>query len=129
MRRSVPFPFLVLALSLALVGATGCKKKSKAAAETIAGMQGFADLMCRCKRGDRPCADQVQVEMTAWSTQMASQSGDHPAPPTEAEMKQMTKIGTRYGECMLRASESADLPPAAGTPPAERAGEPADHQR
>ncbi len=72
-------------------------------------MRAFTDGMCACK--DKVCADKVQEGMNAWAQQVARDrphrgtSHDHkPAlKPTEAEMKEMTEVGRRYGECMTAA--------------------------
>jgi hypothetical protein len=65
-------------------------------------MRGFTDGMCACK--DKVCADKVQEGMSAWAQQVARDAGDKPSPtPTEAELKAMTEVGQRYGECMTAA--------------------------
>ncbi len=119
MRRALPY--VLLALSLALVGATGCKKKRKSIDESMARMQGFADLMCRCKPGDKPCANEVHEAMNAWSAEIAGKAL-RSEQPTEAEMKQMMEFGRRYSECMVSASGSGDLLSPSGVPPQNPAG-------
>jgi len=69
--------------------------------EAMEKMGSLADSMCTCK--DKPCAEKVQAEMTAWSTKMAEEGGDRETKPTEADMKQMTELGMRYAECMTTA--------------------------
>ncbi|HVK85598.1 MAG TPA: hypothetical protein VM513_15870 [Kofleriaceae bacterium] len=87
-----------------------CKDKVKGAAgeakvaEAMGKMKGFADAMCACK--DTACATKVSDEMTAWSQTMAKDAPD--TKPTEAQMKEMTEVSTRMGECMQKAMMPAD---------------------
>ena len=85
-----------------------CKEKIEGTAgaakvgEAVTKMKGFADAMCACK--DAACANKVNDEMAAYAKTMM----DMKAKPTEAQMKEMTEISTRLGECMGKAMAPAD---------------------
>jgi hypothetical protein len=74
----------------------------------VARMRGFAGQMCACK--DRVCADEVQQELTSWSTSMAGRERDPEERPSEALMKEMQEIGMHYAECMMKAMDPAANP-------------------
>jgi hypothetical protein len=94
------------------------------AAEAMAKMREFGDKMCQCK--DSACAQGVSDEMTKWSMEMAK-TDDDPPKMSEEEIKEATEIGTRMGECMVKAM-SANMPPdeSAGSANAEPAIRPGD---
>lgn len=80
----------------------------------------FTDEMCTCTTAE--CAKQVSDRMTEWSMQVAEEQKE-PFQLTEAEQKQATELGTRMGECMMRAmnmqpsqSQPAQPQPAQPTP-------------
>jgi hypothetical protein len=80
-------------------------------ARAMAAMQMFTDKMCACTT--LACAQGVSDEMMKWSQEVVKEMGAPVDPkPTEAEMKKMTEIGMRMGQCMQHAM----------TPPQEGAG-------
>ena len=107
---------LVVVVGL-LMAVAACKKKTSKTAEAMPKMREFRDDMCACK--DKACADKVQDDMNKWSADNVRNAGDRPERPSEADMKQMQEIGTRYGECMARAmgvtAEPTNAPPPAAS--------------
>ena len=102
-----------------LVVLAGCPDKNspeRQVRNVVATFRGFADRMCACK--DKACADRVQNEMSTWSTEMARTMKVEKAKPDEALMKEMTELGTRYGECMTKVMSAPDVaPPRNDVPP------------
>jgi len=77
------------------------------ATKALAQLGAFADQMCACH--DTTCADRVQNRMNAWATAMAEKADpkERNRRASEADMKQMNELGTRYGECMAKAMQAA----------------------
>jgi hypothetical protein len=64
----------------------------------------FTGEMCQCR--DSVCAMKVSDELTRWGTAM--QKEWQPPPKfDEAQLKRATALGTRLGECMTKAMNSA----------------------
>ena len=103
--------FVVIAVLTALVG---CPKPRRSLV-AMEKMREFKDKMCACK--DKACADKVQDEMARWSTEMARSAAEHEERLDEQQMKEMTEVGTQYGECMVKIlSGETTLPtPPSGT--------------
>lgn len=100
---------LLASIALVLL-APACKKKGASAGEAIARFSEFTDRVCACK--DRACTERVTEDMTKWSMDMQRSHRD--AKPTADEMKRMTDLGQRYGECVARFSSSESSAPFVG---------------
>jgi len=92
-------------LAAVSIASFGCKKKG-GAGDAMAKMGEFKDQMCACK--DKACADKVQESMNKWSAENAKNAGDKPEKPSDEDMKKMTEVGTKYGECMTKAMSGGD---------------------
>lgn len=74
------------------------------AACLVARLKQFAAQMCACGPANRPCADKVNEQMTAWGQQMASARGVlQQASVSEQDTEAMREIVIRYSECMTKA--------------------------
>ncbi|MEO8702482.1 MAG: hypothetical protein ABI867_20730 [Kofleriaceae bacterium] len=62
----------------------------------------FRDRMCKCT--DKPCAEKVQEELTAWGTEIARNSGDYDPDerPDPDQARRMTDTYMKYSECGTR---------------------------
>jgi hypothetical protein len=67
---------------------------------TLKRLEGFTDEMCRCS--NTQCAQQVSDSMTKWSVEMAKE-WKNPPKVDEETTKRATEIGTRLGNCMVKA--------------------------
>lgn len=106
-------------LAAVSIASFGCKKKG-GAGEAMAKMGEFKDKMCGCK--DKACADKVQDEMNKWSAENAKNAGDKPEKPSDEDMKKMTEVGTKYGECMAKAMGGGDMGGSAAAPAGDGSG-------
>jgi len=111
----IAFAFLT---AMAMLSFTGCKKKNDVAA-AMAKMEGFKNDMCKCKAGDKACAEKVEKDMKAYGESMKGKDPD-PKSVTEADKKKMMDMMTEMGKCQQTAMGGGDMaaPPAGGTPPA-----------
>ena len=107
---------------VALLLAPACKKKSEPAAEASSATAKMSELranMCACR--DQRCAEQVQVEMTRWSQDMAKQAGGRrPEPMSEEQQRKYADDTTQMAECAQKAYGAEPEPPpadAAAAPP------------
>jgi hypothetical protein len=92
-------PMIKLVIAMSMFAFAGCKKKS-GADDSMAKMEAFAKQMCECK--DKACADQVQADMTKWSTSSMSS-----AKPDPEMAKKSQQAMSRYTECMTKAAGMA----------------------
>jgi hypothetical protein len=74
-----------------------------AADSAIGAMTRFTDEMCDC--ADQACSDAVQARLSEWATQQAreAQAKGESEKPSEQDMKALTEVAMRYGECMQKA--------------------------
>jgi hypothetical protein len=90
-------------------------------AEVLRTMTSFKDRMCAC--ADKACADAVQTDFMAWSTEQSKKP--QTAAPDKAQMDQAIAISDAFGKCMATAyvadagvgSGSAAAPPPPEPPP------------
>ena len=71
-------------------------KPATSASAAMVKMVGFADLMCQCTT--RSCADDVQDQMTRWSTEMAAQAASTQHEKPDASMLEPCTRSTFQGE-------------------------------
>jgi hypothetical protein len=75
----------------------------KDAACIVLRLKQFADQMCACGPGNKPCADKVNEQMTTWGQQLSSaRSGELLGRMSEQDTEAMRGIMSRYGECMVK---------------------------
>jgi len=77
-----------------------CRKRFSGAAQAMAKMEEFKDMMCAC--ADKACADKVTDEMTKWSQEMAKDA-DRDARVSEEDTKRMQVIVEQFTECATKA--------------------------
>ncbi len=80
-------------------------------------MKKSRDDMCACK--DQACADKVQADYKAWTTE--ARKGDK---PDEATLKALDKLDGEYKACR-RKLRDADKPADGADKPADKPAEPA----
>jgi hypothetical protein len=100
-------------VAIAVLTVAGCPKPHRSLL-AMEKMREFRDKMCLCK--DKACADKVQDEMIRWSSEMAKSAGERDERLDDQQMKEMTEVGTQYGECMVKVmgGETTLPPPPAG---------------
>jgi hypothetical protein len=78
------------------------KRKGKGSFEdALAKMTEFKDRICAC--ADKPCAQKVTDDMTAWSQEMAKNAGDmKPDDVSPDDAKKMAEISKRMGDCSMK---------------------------
>jgi hypothetical protein len=79
--------------------ACGESPNKKVREEALATMERFATDMCKCPNA--ACADDVNLEMTKWSTKLAK-SGDSAKQVDPVLEKRSTEAMTRYVDCMTK---------------------------
>jgi len=81
----------------------------------IAKMEEFSDRMCGCK--DAACAKSVNDDMTKWANaEMEKKHSQRPRLSVE-QTKRVTEVGTRMGECMMKAMGMSEQRPVAPDQP------------
>jgi len=114
--RTVAVVVLPLVVSFA-----GCKKPREDEGHVVkAKMKELTSAMCACV--NKACADHVQETLTRWSTDLTKKGGGATR-PSEAEVKELTEIGDKYAECMIKAM-TVTKPVAPPDPPAPPPGPP-----
>ncbi len=103
---------------VAVVALLGCKEKSVEVTkstsadhtEVLGRMNDLTAQMCACN--DKACADKVQADMTAWSSEMAAASSKMGS----ESMRRMSLMGRAYGTCMTKAVAASSEPVATPAP-------------
>jgi len=127
--KKIAFAFIA---AMAVLSFAGCKKKD-ATKEAMAKMEGFKNDMCKCKAGDKACAEKVQKDMTAWMDSMKGKEKDMKSSPEDekkgqALMQEMMKCQqTAMGTDPAMAPPAGDKPadPAAAPPAGDKPADPA----
>ena len=110
--KTIAFAFLA---AMAVLSFTGCKKKNDIGA-AMAKMEGFKSDMCKCKAGEKACAEKVEKDMKAYMDSMKGKEPDAKA-MSDADKKKMMDTVTEMGKCQMAAMAAGDMAPPA-TPPA-----------
>jgi hypothetical protein len=74
--------------------------------KAVAKLGEFRDRMCKCKAGDKACADKVSEEVTAWSLELARNGSEFDDTPDPELMKRASEITSQYAECATKAMQS-----------------------
>ncbi len=113
--KKIAFAFLTV---LSVMSFAGCKKKDGGAGDIIAKMEGFKNDMCKCKAGDKACAEKVGKDMQAYMESMKGKVPDEKN-VSEADKKKSEAIGMEMMKCQQTAmGMGGDMaPPTGGTPP------------
>jgi hypothetical protein len=88
--------FAVIA-ALAVLSFAGCKKKDPVK-EAMAKMEGYKNDMCKCKAGDKACAEKVEKDMKAYQDSMKGKEPD-PKAISDADKKKMMEMGAELVKC------------------------------
>jgi hypothetical protein len=114
--KKIAFAFIA---ALAIFSFAGCKKKD-AAKEAMAKMEGFKNDMCKCKAGDKACAEKVDKAMKDYAESMKGKGGDKDAKMSDEDQKKMLAMMGEMAKCQQTATGGGEMgaPPAGGTPPA-----------
>lgn len=75
--------------------------------EAIAKVEGFKDDMCKCKAGDKVCAEQVEQAMRNFADSMKDKERD--LRPSEADEKRMMEIVMQMAKCQQAAMGTDDM--------------------
>src|SRR5215470_9101616 len=84
----------------------GCKKKG--GGDALGKMTEMADEMCKCKPGEKDCADKVAAKMKTWTDEQAKNADKNATADTDPDMaKKYGEQTTKYGDCMTKAMTPA----------------------
>jgi hypothetical protein len=119
--KKIAFAFLA---ALAVMSFAGCKKKG-GTADILAKMEGFKNDMCKCKAGDKACAEKVGKDMNAYMESMKGKIPDEKN-VSEADKKKSEAIGMEMMKCQQTAmGMGGDMAPPATPPAGDTAAPPA----
>jgi hypothetical protein len=109
--KKIAFAFIA---ALAVLSFAGCKKKD-AVKEAMAKVEGFKNDMCKCKAGDKACAEKVQKDMLAWADSMKGKMPDEKS-MSDADKKKGEENRKEMEKCQNTAMGTGDMaaPPAGG---------------
>ena len=119
--KKIAFAFIA---AMAVLSFAGCKKKDPAK-EAMAKMEGFKNDMCKCKAGEKACAEKVEKDMKAWMESMKGKEKDMKSSPEDE--KKGGAIMTDLMKCQQAAMGAGDMaaPPAGDKPAGDKPADPA----
>jgi len=126
--KKIAFAFIA---AMAVLSFAGCKKKD-AAKEAMAKMESFKNDMCKCKEGDKACAEKVEKAMKDYGDSMKGKAGDKEPKMSDEDTKKIMATMTEMAKCQQKAmgtgmgmdpGAAGGTAPAGGTPPAPAGGD------
>jgi hypothetical protein len=113
--KKIAFAFIA---AMAVLSFAGCKKKD-AAKEAMAKMESFKNDMCKCKEGDKACAEKVEKAMKDYGESMKGKGDGKEPKMSDEDTKKIMATMTEMAKCQQKAMGTGMADPAAGgTPPA-----------